>query len=118
MDRNPRVTFLMHRAMGCALLCAAAGPALCQSVPGMSPAVPGSTPASVAPGTPAGSYALSDLETIDLYSGKVNFIVPIRDIASRGSAGYRMTVPVQRGWTVGQVMVGATNELLALSTET
>ena len=44
MDRNPRVTFLMHRAMGCALLCAAAGPALCQSVPGMSPAVPGRRP--------------------------------------------------------------------------
>jgi hypothetical protein len=82
------------------------------------PALPGSTPPSVAPGTPPGSYALADSETIDLYSGKVNFVVPIHDIRGRGSAGYRMTVPVQRGWTIEQVPFGTTTEAYPASMET
>jgi hypothetical protein len=72
----------------------------------------------VAPGTPAGSYALSDLETVDLYSGRVNFVIPIHSIRGRGSAGYQMAVPVQRGWTIQQVTVGTTTEPYPASMET
>jgi len=83
------------------------------------PALPGSTPPSVAPGTPPGSYALSDLETIELYSGKVNFVVPIRDIQGRGSAGYRMKVAVQRGWSIEEIPVPGQNpEPFPISMET
>jgi len=37
-----------------------------RAFPQAAPALPGSTPPSVAPRTPPGSYALSDLETIEL----------------------------------------------------
>ena len=112
------MSYIRHRGLlPVAVFIAALGAQLCEGQ--AVPALPGSTPPSVAPGTPAGSYALSDLETIDLYSGKVNFVVPIHDIQGRGSAGYRMTVPVQRGWTIEEVPVaGKSPEPFPMSMET
>jgi hypothetical protein len=40
-------------------------------------ATDGTTPPAIAPGTPPGSYALSNLETIDYYNGKLNFVIPL-----------------------------------------
>jgi len=89
----PKRHVLLSSALLCVLVPSIAG---CQG----SEAWPGSTAPAVAPGTTPGSYGLSDLETIDLYSGKVNFTIPVRDIGGRGAAGYRITLPLQRGWTV------------------
>src|SRR5579885_295181 len=63
----------------------------------------GTTPPSIAPGSPAGAYALSGFDTVSLYSGKVNLLVPLRTIAGRGAAGYEMTLPIQRNWQVREV---------------
>src|SRR5437588_12471304 len=47
----------------------------------------GFTPAAIAPGSPAGSYALSGFDTVNLFNGKVNVRLPLLDIGGRGEAG-------------------------------
>lgn len=51
----------------------------------------GRTPSGMAPGAPAGSYALSGLDDINLFNGNLNFNIPLITIGGRGSAGYTMT---------------------------
>ena len=61
----------------------------------------GQTPLGLAPGAPAGSYALSDLDQVNLFNGNLNFGVPIGHIGGRGSAGYTMMVrPSSTRWRV------------------
>jgi RHS repeat-associated protein len=66
----------------------------------------GSTPTAIAPGSPAGSYSLSGIDTVNLYSGKVNLLIPIHTISGRGKAGYTMTLPIQRNWIIKAVPDG------------
>src|ERR1041384_2012181 len=67
----------------------------------------GSTPASQAPGAPAGSYALSGFENVNLYNGHLNFHLPLLPIGGRGESGYTITLPIEARWVVeGQVGFG------------
>jgi RHS repeat-associated protein len=63
-------------------------------------ATDGTTPPSIAPGSPAGSYALSGFDTVNLYSGKPNFLVPLHSVGGRGEASYSIAYPIQRNWTI------------------
>jgi RHS repeat-associated protein len=60
----------------------------------------GNTPLGIAPGTPAGSYALSGFDNVNLFNGHLNFQLPLRSIGGRGSAGYTMTLAIESQWTV------------------
>ena len=60
----------------------------------------GTTPLGLTPGSPTGSYPLSDFEVVNLYNGSLNFRLPIYQIAGRGGAGYSITLQVQKKWTV------------------
>lgn len=60
----------------------------------------GSTPSGLTPGSPAGSYALSDFDTVNLYNGSLNFRLPLLKIGGRGGAGYPVTLHVEKKWTV------------------
>jgi YD repeat-containing protein len=60
----------------------------------------GTTPPAIAPGAPDGSYALSGFDTINLYSGKLNVLLPLHSINGRGEAAYNMVLPIQRNWKV------------------
>jgi hypothetical protein len=63
--------------------------------------VDGNTPAGLAPGAAVGSYALSEIEQINLYNGHVSVSVPLLKIGGRGSAATAMAVMVSpRSWTV------------------
>jgi RHS repeat-associated protein len=64
----------------------------------------GSTPLGMAPGTPAGSYALSGFDNINLYSGNLNFALPLLRVGGRGEAGYTMTLAVDQRWEVKHEM--------------
>src|SRR6266508_1413142 len=55
------------------------------------------------PGSPAGSYSLSDFEDINLYNGSLNVSLPILPIGGRGSAGYVMKVNIQQSWSANRV---------------
>jgi hypothetical protein len=48
----------------------------------------GKTPSGLQPGAPAGAFALSGFDNINLYNGSINFRLPILQIGGRGSAGY------------------------------
>ena len=50
------------------------------------------TPAGLTPGAPAGSYALSDFDSVNLYNGNLNFRLPLVRVGGRGAAGYTVTL--------------------------
>lgn len=60
----------------------------------------GSTPAGMAPGAPAGSYALSDFENVNLYNGNLNFSLPLVKIGGRGGGGHAITLNLDHKWSV------------------
>ncbi len=60
----------------------------------------GSTPAGMQPGTPAGSYSLSGIDSISLYSGKGGIRIPLLTVGGRGEAGYTMVLPLQHLWAL------------------
>lgn len=60
----------------------------------------GSTPVGSAPGAPSGSYALSGLDNINLYSGNLNFRLPLLRIGGRGEAQYTIMLPIEAHWRV------------------
>jgi len=60
----------------------------------------GSTPGGLSRGAPAGSYALSGFDNVNLFNGHMNFRLPLLGVSGRGSAGYQMTLPVEQTWTI------------------
>jgi len=61
----------------------------------------GTTPSGMAPGSPAGSYALSGFDNVNLFNGNLNFRLPLLGISGRGSAGYSMTLALNlKSWHV------------------
>jgi RHS repeat-associated protein len=81
------------------LLCLAAGSAFAQTTTTTS-STDGMTPAGLAPGSPAGSYALSGFDTIAPFSQSLNFRLPLMAMGGRGVAGYTMMLPIERKWRV------------------
>lgn len=60
----------------------------------------GNTTANLAPGSPAGSYGLSGFESINPFSGRPNFSLPLLSLGGRGKAGYSINLNIQRNWSV------------------
>jgi RHS repeat-associated protein len=60
----------------------------------------GATPSGLTPGSPAGSYALSDFDTVNLYNGSLNFRLPLLNVGGRGGAGYPIKLHVEKKWSV------------------
>ncbi len=64
----------------------------------------GTTPSGIAPGSPSGSYALTNLDNINLYNGNLNIALPVLQIGGRGAAGYEMTLPLNvKSWHVQKI---------------
>ncbi len=60
----------------------------------------GYTPTLVQPGAPIGSYALSNVDTANLYNGSLNFTLPLYHVGARGQAGYTMSLKLEQRWTM------------------
>ena len=75
------------------IIFAAATSAVAQSI------LDSGTPVGVAPGAPAGSYALSDIENINLFSGNLNFTLPLQKVGGRGGAQSAIMLPIESHWT-------------------
>ena len=59
------------------------------------------TPANLAAGSPAGAYALSGFDNVNLFNGNLNFHLPLLGIGGRGSAGYTMMLALNtKTWHV------------------
>lgn len=62
----------------------------------------GSTPLGLSPGSPAGSYPLSDFESVNLYNGGLNFRLPLLTINGRGATGYSLPLHIEQKWSVSK----------------
>ena len=60
----------------------------------------GATPLGLSPGAPAGSYALSDFDNINLFNGNLNFAFPLLKVGGRGGSGYPITLRIEQKWLV------------------
>lgn len=50
------------------------------------------------PGAPTGSYGLSGFESINLFTGKLNFSLPFLNIGGRDGVGTPLTLQIGRSW--------------------
>ncbi|MDQ3804282.1 MAG: hypothetical protein M3416_10675 [Acidobacteriota bacterium] len=99
MKDSPAVRHCTVRSLTRLPACAALLLVFAAAAVGQS-ATDGSTPPGLAPGSPAGSYALSGFDTVNLYNGSLNFRLPLLKIGGRGQAGYPVTLHVEKKWTV------------------
>jgi RHS repeat-associated protein len=61
----------------------------------------GKTASGIAPGSPAGSYKLSEFDNINLYNGNLNFVLPLVGVVGRGEAKHQMSLGFNtKGWRV------------------
>ncbi len=61
----------------------------------------GATPKMTQPGAPAGSYALSGFETVNLFNGNLNFNLPLAKIGGRGKVGSAINLAIDSArWQV------------------
>lgn len=59
------------------------------------------TPSGLAPGSPAGSYALSGFDNINLFNGNLNFRLPLVTMGGRGEASFTMMLALNdKNWRV------------------
>ena len=86
---------ISRRILGAALLLImSAGAASAQSD------AAGVTPSGLAPGAPAGSYALSGFENVNLFNGNLNFHLPLARVSGRGAARHMSMLKIDQTWTV------------------
>ena len=58
-------------------------------------------------GRPAGSYAMSDFDTVNLFNGNLSIHLPLLVVYGRGTAGYTMTLPVYQRWRIDRITDGS-----------
>src|SRR5260370_29274638 len=58
------------------------------------------TPLALAPGAPAGSYALSGFDSGNLYSGNLSVHLPLHEVVGRGDARYTMYLRLDRRFSI------------------
>ncbi len=60
----------------------------------------GSAPLSRTPGSPAGSYSLSDSDTVNLFNGNLNFDLPLLSVGGRGEVKHGISLTLETEWSV------------------
>lgn len=88
------------------LLVLALGLAFFAAATSAQQATDGATPLGLASGSPAGSYAVSDFESVNLYNGTLSFQMPLLKMAGRGGAGYPAMIRLEQKWLVNKQQNG------------
>jgi RHS repeat-associated protein len=100
-SQSRRAIFVSHLFAAAALLLFSASAARAQSNNPSSSTTSAMTPAGMSPGSPAGTYALSGFDNVNLFNGNLNFRLPLLTIGGRGAAGYTMTLAAStKKWQV------------------
>lgn len=55
-------------------------------------------------GSPTGSYPLSGFDSVSLFSGNLNFNLPLLPVGGRGAAGTQLILNIQRNWSYWRYM--------------
>ena len=79
--------------------------ALTFTVTAQTTATDGSTPMGLQPGAPAGSYALSGFDNVNLYNGNLNFQLTLLGISGRGGAQIPVMLPIEGKWRVSDLPI-------------
>ncbi len=66
-------------------------------------ATDGSTPLGLQPGAPAGSYALSGFDNVNLYNGNLSFQLSLLAVSGRGGAQMPVMLPIAGKWRISNV---------------
>jgi RHS repeat-associated protein len=61
-------------------------------------ATDGWTPPGLTPGSPMGTYPLSDFDNVNLFNGGLNFHLPLHKVEGRGGAQMLMTLAIEQKW--------------------
>lgn len=97
---NSATITTIRRSFGVALMMLILVCAICAQTTTTS-STDGSTPLGIAPGAPAGSYALSDIEVVNLFNGNVNLRLPLIQLNGRGGSGTTLMLAFnQQQWRV------------------
>jgi RHS repeat-associated protein len=88
-------TFVVSAVLGVSAACALFGQGIATS--------DWRNPPEIAPGSPAGVYALNHIETYNPYNGSLNIHVPLLTVSGRGEAGYDLFVDIQQNWSIRAV---------------
>ena len=109
--RAPRLGNLLRLIGAASLSALLAAVSMAQAPPELTTSIfDGATPPAVAAGAPAGSFALSGFESVNLFTGKVNFSLPLLSVGGRGEAGYTMMLRLERSWGFDTLWIcGTTN---------
>ena len=75
-------------------------PLIGQNSPAHQTITDGFTPPGLGAGTPSGSYPLSGFDTIDYFSGKLNFRLPLVTVKGRGEVTFTAPIHIQSQWRV------------------
>jgi hypothetical protein len=86
-----RLYWLLAAALGLA----AAHPVCGQSTTSVTDS---RTPPEVAAGIPSSAYALTNIDTVDPYTGSVNIHIPLYKVGGRGEAGYTVMLLLESKW--------------------
>src|SRR5688572_215982 len=57
-----------------------------------------SAPSTRTPGSPVGSYKLSDFDTVSLFGGNLNFNLPLLNVSGRGDVSQSLSLTLQTQW--------------------
>ena len=69
---------------------------ICATATVSAQSMSGSTPIAMAPGSPAGSYQLGTFDSVNYYSGSINFNLPLLTVGGRGGVQVPVSVPITR----------------------
>lgn len=58
----------------------------------------GSTPPALAPGTPTGTFPVSGIDQVNLFSGNLSVNIPLLQVGGRGDASYTIPLTIERRW--------------------
>ncbi len=89
------IRLLRYGLIGCLLLLSKSS-----TLVGQTSSTDGTTPPVLTAGAPAGSYALSGLDNINIFNGNLNFRLPLVQVIGRGDAQYTMMLPIESHWRV------------------
>ena len=70
-----------------------------------SSATDGSTPLGLQPGAPAGSYALSGFDNVNLYNGNLSFQLSLLGVSGRGGAQMPVMLPIAGKWRIADLTI-------------
>lgn len=57
-------------------------------------------PATLNPGNPVGSYAISNFESVNLFNGNLNVQFPLNKLGGRGEGGLSSVLSLQKQWSL------------------